>query len=73
LYWDKSLNKQIKKLKKDSGYKVIGVFTSGFNRVCCDIKLRDVGVDEFLWLVDNAEAVITSSFHGAVFSTIFDI
>ena len=72
LYWDNTFNKHIKKLKKDSGCKIIGVFSSGFNRVFCDQKLYDVGVDEFLWLVDHAEAVITSSFHGAVFSTIFE-
>ena len=72
LYWDESLNKQIKRLKKETGLKVIGVFTSGFNRIACDEKLYDVGVDQFLWLVDHAEAVITSSFHGAVFSTIFE-
>lgn len=72
LYWDNSLNQHIKRLKKESGLKVIGVFTSGFNRVACDEKLYDVGVDEFLWLVDHAEAVITSSFHGAVFSAIFE-
>ena len=72
LYWDKSLNKQIKKLRKESGLKVIGVFCSGFNTIECDEKLYDVGVDEFLWLVDHAEAVITSSFHGAAFATIFE-
>ena len=72
LYWDNALNKQVKKLKKKSGYKVIGVFASGFNRVFCDKKMYDVGVDEFLWLVDHAEAVITSSFHGAAFSAIFE-
>ena len=72
LYWDKSLNAHIKKLKKESGLKIIGVFTSGANGITCDETLYDVGVDEFLWLVDHAEAVITSSFHGAVFSAIFE-
>jgi hypothetical protein len=28
-------------------------------------------IPEFLWLVDNAEYVVTNSFHGSVFSTIF--
>ena len=72
LYWDGSLNKQIKKLKKESGLKIVGVFPSSFNTIACDEKLYDVGVDEFLWLVDHAEAVITSSFHGAAFATIFE-
>lgn len=70
LYWDQSLNEKINKLKKKTGLKIVGVFSSGFNRIYCDEKHYDVGVDEFLWLVDHAEAVITSSFHGAVFSII---
>lgn len=72
LYWDKCLNQYVKRLKKTSGLKIVGVFSTGHNTVVCDEKLYDVGVDEFLWLVDHAEAVITSSFHGAVFATIFE-
>lgn len=32
----------------------------------------DAGPLEFLWLIDNAEVVVTSSFHGAVFSILFE-
>lgn len=32
----------------------------------------DVGPAEFLWLIDNASFVVTNSFHGTVFSTIFE-
>lgn len=35
-------------------------------------SFRDYGVPEFLYLVANAEYVITSSFHGVVFSCIFN-
>lgn len=31
----------------------------------------DAGVGEFLWYVKNAQAVVTNSFHGAVFSLLF--
>lgn len=34
-------------------------------------RLLDVGPREFLYLFDNAECVFTDSFHGAVFSLIF--
>ena len=71
LYWDDSFNLKMKKLKAKTGLKIVGVFSSGYNRVFCDEKHYDVGVDEFLWLVDHAKAVVTSSFHGAVFSMIF--
>lgn len=35
-------------------------------------KIFDAGPLEFLWLIDNAEVVVTSSFHGAVFSILFE-
>ena len=35
------------------------------------IKQYDVGPKDFLSLIDNAEAVVTSSFHGTVFSLIY--
>ena len=72
LYWDNSYNKFLKKLHKKTGLPIVGVFCSGYSRVYCNKKIYDAGVTEFLWLIDNAEAVVTSSFHGAAFSTIFE-
>ena len=34
-------------------------------------QLTDIGPAEWMWLIDNAEAMITSSFHAAAFSMIF--
>ena len=36
-----------------------------------DYKLMDASPENWLWLIKNAEYVITDSFHGTVFSTIF--
>lgn len=36
-----------------------------------DIEMGDIGPKEFLGLIKNAEAVVTSSFHGTVFSIIY--
>lgn len=35
-------------------------------------QVFDAGPLEFLWLIDNAEIIVTSSFHGAAFSIIFE-
>ena len=35
-------------------------------------KIYDADPGQFLWLIDNAEAVVTSSFHGVAFSLIFN-
>lgn len=37
-----------------------------------DIQIMDCSPREWVWLVRHAEYVITDSFHGAVFSTIFE-
>ena len=70
IYWDPSCKAQLQELKRRTGLPVYAV-CSGLSRVYADKKLFDVGVEEFLWLVDHAEYVVTSSFHGAAMSTIF--
>ena len=44
---------------------------NGLSHVYADRHLFDVGVEEFLWLIEHAEYVITSSFHGVAFSILF--
>lgn len=71
IYWNKTCKEQIKELKRRTGLPVYAV-CSGLSRVYADHYLFDVGVEEFLWLVDHAEYVVTSSFHGAAMSAIFN-
>lgn len=35
-------------------------------------QIFDIGPAEWMWLIDNANTMITSSFHGTAFSTIFN-
>lgn len=35
-------------------------------------QIIDIGPAEWMWLIDNANTMITSSFHGTAFSTIFN-
>lgn len=71
IYRDKNINKQIKKLKKDTGYDIVNIYT-GTKHIYNDHTFYDVDPNEFLWLIHNAEMVITSSFHGTVFSIIYN-
>lgn len=71
LFWDESCTKKIKKLKKETGLPVYAI-TNTLSGVWADKCLYDVDISEFLWLIDNAKYVITSSFHGAAFSLIFN-
>ncbi|MBQ2969062.1 MAG: polysaccharide pyruvyl transferase family protein [Bacteroidaceae bacterium] len=34
-------------------------------------KLTNIGADQFLWLVNNAETIFTDSYHGSIFSLLF--
>lgn len=70
LYWDSKCKKQIIDLKKRTGLPVYAI-CSDVSRIYADKYLFDVGVEEFLWLIDHAKYVITSSFHGVAFSIIF--
>lgn len=71
LYWDNSCRKKIKELKKKTGMPVYAI-SNGLSGVYADKVFYDVGVEEFLWLIDNAEYVVTSSFHGVALSIIFN-
>ena len=69
LYWDSSKNKELKELEKKTKSKIIVI---SYNRTpAYGKKISDVGVAEFLWLIDHAEGIISSSFHGVALSLIF--
>jgi hypothetical protein len=65
------LNSQLKKIKKQTGYEIV-LLGTGFTKAYGSKKIFDADPGQFLWLIDNAEAVVTSSFHGVAFSLIFN-
>lgn len=58
-------------IKKETGLDVVNIATNVRLPRFGDTILWDVGPEEFVWLIDNAEIVLTSSFHGTVFSFLF--
>lgn len=60
----------VAQIKGKFGYKVINLMTSEDSSKIGDVKIRNAGPREFLGLFENASFVITSSFHGTVFSLI---
>lgn len=60
--WAKKLNLAIVRICRSAGCENIpGV-----------VNMEAVGPGEFVWLVANAKAVVTTSFHGTAFSVIFN-
>ena len=71
LYWDRALNKQLQELHRKTGCRIVSIQKS-IRPIYANSVVLDAGPAEFLWLIDHAEAVVTSSFHGTAFSVIYN-
>lgn len=60
-----------RKIADSMGIKVVFISNKKQGNKYVDITLSNVGVNEFVWLFDNAKFVVTNSFHGTTFSLIF--
>jgi len=66
------LNNYTRALSKHFGYKIVSVHPMHKKNKFADYNINNVGPKEFLWLIDNSEFICTNSFHGTVFSILFD-
>ena len=66
----KGIQNIVNEFKKKLGLKVVNLMLSEESSCVGDIKVRNAGPREFVGLFENASFVITSSFHGTVFSLI---
>ncbi|MDD6479316.1 MAG: polysaccharide pyruvyl transferase family protein [Oscillospiraceae bacterium] len=63
----------VKKVSKQTGLKVIAVHPQNSYEVGCGFKrLSNSGPSQFINLIKNAELILTTSFHGTVFSMIYE-
>lgn len=62
----------IDEIKRQTGLKVYDISRYGYRPDCVDRSLVDIGPEEFAGLFAGAEHVCTNSFHGLVFSLIFN-
>lgn len=68
------IKEQAKKIAKDKGIKVVRICKGAFKQDKNSdhiINITDAAPDDFLGLFDKAEMVLTNSFHGTVFSILF--
>lgn len=74
LHIPKNGNRLIKWLRKETGLPVVLLDSSGAVGMVIknNMVVRDAGPREFIYLFDNAECVVTTSFHGTCFSLIFE-
>ena len=73
LHIPNNINEVLNELKKKLNKKIVLIDRRGYlNKIVhCDNVVRNAGPSEFLWLIDHAQFIVTSSFHGTAFSLIF--
>lgn len=71
IYWDSKINRKLKTIHDTMGIDIVTI-CNDFNRAYGNIRLWDVSVNEFLWLINHAEGVVSSSFHGVALSLILN-
>jgi len=69
---DSTVYHHVEIIKKKTGLPVVAVSRYGYRPPCVDQVLVDVGPAEFVGLCANAEIVCTNSYHGLIFSLIFE-
>lgn len=62
----------LEKLRAKTGHDVVIISPSARNRIKGNQVIRNAGPIEFISLFSNAEAIITTSFHGTCFSILFE-
>lgn len=65
------LNKTVEKLAHESGLRVINISPTELLSSVENEWIKNVGPNAFLGFISGAEAIVTNSFHGTVFSIIF--
>ena len=61
----------VEKVAQKLGLKIVCITPSIFSPIKSDICFKDVGPEEFVYLLRHASFVVTDSFHGVIFSTLF--
>lgn len=74
LHIPENINLLCKWLKKELNAKLVLIDTSGYLslKIKHDIAIKNAGPEDFLALMKDAKAVITTSFHGTAFSVLFE-
>lgn len=67
---DPDLIKQCEILAATNNVEIICIHPMGWKQKC-GRQLFNVGPQEFLWLIDHSDVVVTNSFHATAFSAIF--
>ena len=71
IYWNPNLNAALKKLHHETGKDIL-VLGNYRRNVYANKWIFDADPGQFLWLIDHADSVVSSSFHGAALALNFN-
>lgn len=72
MQFDKSIYELARRIKEKTGKKIVEISRYGFRRKFVDKIYVNIGPKEFVGLFQNAGYVCTNSYHGIIFSLIFE-
>ena len=61
-----------KEIASEKNLEIVDISANPFQKIKGTTRLLDIGPGEFLTLYKNAEYVVTNSFHGTVFSIVYE-
>ena len=64
--------KTAKRIAAEKGLYLVDISPNPFQRIPSAKKILDIGPGEYLTLIKNSEHVVTNSFHGTVFSIVYE-
>jgi len=67
-----NFTKVISSVRKELKYKVVNINLNPIDKFWSDYSLTSLSPGNFVWLFRHAEFICTSSFHGTVFSIVFE-
>lgn len=72
LWWDKKLDERLEELKRRTGLPVVLVNPGNLPKVKAERILFDASPGEYLSLLNGAEYVVSSSFHGIAMAMVYN-
>ena len=72
LEWSREHNEKLLQLKKKTGLNVVSVNTGNINKMHADQIIYNASPNEFLYILNKASYVVTTSFHGTAMSVIYN-
>ncbi|MBR3681668.1 MAG: polysaccharide pyruvyl transferase family protein [Clostridia bacterium] len=70
--WNSEFDKRLSLIKKEMGLPVVSINIGNIKKICANQVVYDASPNEFLYLLDKAECVVATSFHGIALSIIYN-